>query len=191
MNYKSIYTYSSSLCIYASILCLFISVWLSITYLYLHLPTFNHEFWWVKQTNCRRKIEAKVQGPWEPLPLVRSEETLLSGSRKMIISSRQLAEVLQSQNPRTRSITTTCRNNTLHECWFQLHEWIEACPAPRIMVTVWLFFFFVGPHLWHMEVPRLGVKSELQLPTYTTVTTTLDPPPTAHSQGLNLRPHGD
>ena len=25
------------------------------------------------------------------------------------------------------------------------------------------FFFFLGPHLWHMEVPRLGVKSELQL----------------------------
>ena len=24
-----------------------------------------------------------------------------------------------------------------------------------------LFFCFLGPHLWHMEVPRLGVKSEL------------------------------
>ena len=27
-----------------------------------------------------------------------------------------------------------------------------------------LSFFFLGPHLWHMEIPRLGVKSELQLP---------------------------
>ena len=26
------------------------------------------------------------------------------------------------------------------------------------------FFSFLGPHLWHMEVPRTGVKSELQLP---------------------------
>ena len=25
-------------------------------------------------------------------------------------------------------------------------------------------FIFLGPHLWHMEVPRLGVKLELQLP---------------------------
>ena len=33
-----------------------------------------------------------------------------------------------------------------------------------------LFFFFLGPHLWHMEVPRLGVKLELQLPAYTTAT---------------------
>ena len=29
-------------------------------------------------------------------------------------------------------------------------------------------FIFSGLHLWHMEVPKLGVKSELQLPTYTT-----------------------
>ena len=33
-------------------------------------------------------------------------------------------------------------------------------------------FFFVGPRLWHMEVPRLGVESELQLPAYTTATAT-------------------
>ena len=36
-----------------------------------------------------------------------------------------------------------------------------------------LLFFFLGPHPWHMEVPRLGVKSELQLPAYATATTTL------------------
>ena len=23
-----------------------------------------------------------------------------------------------------------------------------------------LFFLFLGPHLWHVEVPRLGVESE-------------------------------
>ena len=31
-----------------------------------------------------------------------------------------------------------------------------------------LFFFFLGLHFQHMEVLRLGVKSELQLPAYTT-----------------------
>ena len=31
-------------------------------------------------------------------------------------------------------------------------------------------FFFSTPHLRHMEVPRLGVESELQLSTYTTAT---------------------
>ena len=33
---------------------------------------------------------------------------------------------------------------------------------------------FLGPHMWHMEVPRLGVKSELQLPAYATATVTRD-----------------
>ena len=31
---------------------------------------------------------------------------------------------------------------------------------------------FLGPHLQHREVPRLGVKSELQLLAYATATTT-------------------
>ena len=37
------------------------------------------------------------------------------------------------------------------------------------------FFSFLQPHPQHMEVPRLGLKSELQLPTYTTATTSPDP----------------
>ena len=35
-------------------------------------------------------------------------------------------------------------------------------------------FVFLGPHPWHMEVPMLGIKSELQLPAYTTATTMPD-----------------
>ena len=30
------------------------------------------------------------------------------------------------------------------------------------------FVCFLGPQLWHMEVPKLGVESELQLPAYAT-----------------------
>ena len=33
-----------------------------------------------------------------------------------------------------------------------------------------IFFFLYGPHPGHMEVPRLGVKSGLQLPAYATAT---------------------
>ena len=35
------------------------------------------------------------------------------------------------------------------------------------MTFLFFYFFF---HSWHVEVPRLGVKSELQLPAYTTAT---------------------
>ena len=38
-----------------------------------------------------------------------------------------------------------------------------------------LIFWFLGPHSWHMEVSRLGVKSELQLLAYPTATATQDP----------------
>ena len=34
------------------------------------------------------------------------------------------------------------------------------------------YYCFLGPLLWHMEVPRLGVKLELQLLVYTTATAT-------------------
>ena len=35
--------------------------------------------------------------------------------------------------------------------------------------------FFLGPHLQHMEVSRLGVESELQLLAYTTAAAMPDP----------------
>ena len=38
-----------------------------------------------------------------------------------------------------------------------------------------IYFCFLGPHLQHMDVPRLGVKSELQKPACATATGTLDP----------------
>ena len=37
-----------------------------------------------------------------------------------------------------------------------------------------VLFCFLGLHLWHMEVPRPGVKSELQLPAYATATAMWD-----------------
>ena len=43
------------------------------------------------------------------------------------------------------------------------------------VVNLFFFFFFcsLGPHSWHMQVPRLGVESE---PAYATGTTTADDP---------------
>ena len=46
------------------------------------------------------------------------------------------------------------------------------------------FFFFLELHPRHMEVPSLGVESGLQLPAYTTATSTLDPE--AAERGHNL-----
>ena len=49
-------------------------------------------------------------------------------------------------------------------------------PSKEVLLLAFFFFFvFLGLHEWHMEVPRLGVKRELQLPAYTTATATQDP----------------
>ena len=53
------------------------------------------------------------------------------------------------------------------------------CPerGPIIQLPLFFFFFFFcfsGPHLWHMEVPRLGGESELQLSACTMATVTQD-----------------
>ena len=47
-------------------------------------------------------------------------------------------------------------------------------------VTIQSFFlsFFLQLHLQHMEVPRLGVELELQLPAFATATAIPDPQPT-------------
>ena len=68
------------------------------------------------------------------------------------------------------------------------------------------FFVFLGPHLRHIKVPWIGVKSELKLLAYTTATATprsepglrptpeltsmVDPYLTEWGQGLNPHPHG-
>ena len=61
--------------------------------------------------------------------------------------------------------------------WYSHCFALTFLPQPRVklvfyylFVFVYLFICFLGPHLWHMEAPRLGFKSELQLPAYTTAT---------------------
>ena len=44
----------------------------------------------------------------------------------------------------------------------------------RVLSVSLLFVFFSGPHPRYMEVPRLGVESELQWPAYITATATPD-----------------
>ena len=41
-----------------------------------------------------------------------------------------------------------------------------------LYIDYFFFFCFLGPQLPHMDVPRLGVESELQLPAYITATAT-------------------
>ena len=48
-------------------------------------------------------------------------------------------------------------------------------PCIPSLQNIFFFLAFLGSHLWHMEVPRLGVELELHLPAYTTATAVQDP----------------
>ena len=54
------------------------------------------------------------------------------------------------------------------------------CPSLSLkgkctILIIMNFFMLFRPHPWHMEVPRLGVKSGLQLLAYTTATAMREP----------------
>ena len=51
----------------------------------------------------------------------------------------------------------------------------EKKQTSKVLELIHVFVFFLQLHLHHMEVPRLGVESELQLLAYTTNTATWDP----------------
>ena len=53
------------------------------------------------------------------------------------------------------------------------------CPERKGISYFYLFFSFLRPQLQHMGDPRLEVKSELQLPAYTTATGSEPPKPTS------------
>ena len=63
----------------------------------------------------------------------------------------------------------------LFKNFFWLCPWHTEVPWPvRKLLSFLIFFFLLGLHLQHMEVPRLGVKSELHLLAYTTTAATPD-----------------
>ena len=58
---------------------------------------------------------------------------------------------------------------TFLKCWKKNKLNLELWFAFTVLLYI---VCFLGPHLRHMEVPRLGVELELQLPAYTTATAT-------------------
>ena len=58
---------------------------------------------------------------------------------------------------------------------------------PQVFFFFFFFFFFLGLYLHHMEVPRLGVKSELPLLARTPATPTSDP---SEARDRTLIPRG-
>ena len=70
--------------------------------------------------------------------------------------------------------------NKQRDFYFYINFCVSAMRRMLKMVQLFSFFLFflfcfLGPHLRHMEVPRLEVELELLPPAYTTATATPDP----------------
>ena len=80
-----------------------------------------------------------------------------------------------------QSLSVPCYFNTVHSFFGLLEVYIfvqtnlSVCFLSCFFFLFYFLFFFLGPHLQHIEVPRLGVESELQLLVYTIATAMLDP----------------
>ena len=88
--------------------------------------------------------------------------------------------------PETLSINYTSIKKTYirsrHDFLTIVNKLIENFKSKKIIIfscltdlNIYLFIVFLELHLQHMEVPRLGVESELQLPAYIIATATQDP----------------
>jgi len=94
----------------------------------------------------------------------------------------QPTEQSQGLNPQPHgslldSLTTVPRWELLV---FVVKIWLLEIKDPEggvfcLFVFCLFFFSHFGPHLWHMEIPRLEVESELQLLVYTTTQARPDP----------------
>ena len=58
--------------------------------------------------------------------------------------------------------------------FFELTTALSSSVFYLFFIFIFSSFVFLGPHLWHMEVPSPGVQSELQLPAYIRATATPD-----------------
>ena len=80
-------------------------------------------------------------------------------------------------NPPSNTDSLVLCYSTHKSQWFPSEEWgslksdvLDFVPSAAYILFFVCYFVFLGLHLRHMEVPRLGVESELQLPAYTTAT---------------------
>ena len=67
---------------------------------------------------------------------------------------------------------------------------MDICGIHCLLFFFFFFLVFLGPRVWHMEVPRLGVEFEGQLPACAIARAMPGPRTTKQGQGWNRHPHG-
>ena len=103
--------------------------------------------------------------------LMLSQEVVSISSTHSSLADVRHRELPSSHVPKGRKLPVISEPGPLiHHCHTHFsHGWFF------VFVFVFVFFIFLGLHPLHMEVPRLGVQSELQLSASTPATAMRDP----------------
>ena len=75
------------------------------------------------------------------------------------------------------STTVESRRLPCWSSWYRKNWECQRSSKSKWFLSFLFFFFFfalLGPHVWHVEVPGLGLESEMQLLGSTTATATQD-----------------
>ena len=105
--------------------------------------------------------------------------------RKLEINNKQFIKTITEQKLGNQAVAYNQLNSNLKVNHILRAQWLML-----LIIETFFFLVFLGSHMWHMEVPRVGVQSELQLPAYTIGTAMPDPQSTEQGQGSNPHPHG-
>jgi len=105
--------------------------------------------------------------------------TLIGAPDRAVISSAHLCHLKNwvglLMDVKTKD-TIKAKNGRRKDLLLVVHGiFSQGSICPNSTIGEVFFFFFSGPRLWHMEIPRQGVESELQPLAYTAATATRDP----------------
>ena len=79
----------------------------------------------------------------------------------MVPAEQQLMDTKTTMGSFIRSDHVLCLHKKTPKSFQKKQKKKKEKKTPYFYLSFFFFFFFLGPHPRHMEVPRLGVKSEL------------------------------
>ena len=85
--------------------------------------------------------------------------------RPYLFAPRNPRPMSSSLNISVEALQTYVGEKVSHHfpSWRNIEPTYNTLQKNTIFQLLQIFFFFLGLHLWHMEVPKLGVELELQL----------------------------
>ena len=109
---------------------------------------------------CEENIESQDRPKLEPFYVERYSWSQL---KKLLADTRKYHGYMMAKAPHDFMFVKRNDPDGPHsDRIYYLGEYEVTAPERKFFLSFLFFFFFlIGPHSWHLEVPRLGVELEL------------------------------